>query len=68
MVIPENVNYTAVEAPKGEFGVFIVSSGLNKPNRCRMRAPGIFSFSWIKQNGKRTKFSRFSNHNRDSRY
>jgi NADH dehydrogenase (ubiquinone) Fe-S protein 2 len=47
LVIPENVNYTAVEAPKGEFGVFIVSSGLNKPNRCRMRAPGFFHLAGL---------------------
>lgn len=47
LVIPKGVNYTAVEAPKGEFGVFIVSNGLNKPNRCRMRAPGFFHLSGL---------------------
>src|SRR5690606_10169560 len=33
--------YAAVEAPKGEFGVYLVSDGTNKPYKCKIRAPGF---------------------------
>jgi len=39
--VPEGETYTAVEAPKGEFGVYLVSNGTNMPHRCKIRAPGF---------------------------
>ncbi|MEM7290292.1 MAG: NADH-quinone oxidoreductase subunit D, partial [Pseudomonadota bacterium] len=38
--VPAGEVYCAVEAPKGEFGVYLVSDGSNKPYRCKLRAPG----------------------------
>ncbi|WP_029040019.1 NADH-quinone oxidoreductase subunit D [Cucumibacter marinus] len=39
--VPEGEVYACVEAPKGEFGVYVVSDGTNKPYRCKLRAPGF---------------------------
>jgi NADH:ubiquinone oxidoreductase subunit D len=41
-IVPEGETYTALEAPKGEFGVYLVTNNTNKPYRCRIRAPGFF--------------------------
>ena len=39
--VPAGETYSAVEAPKGEFAVYLVSDGSNKPYRCKIRAPGF---------------------------
>ncbi len=39
--VPEGETYAVVEAPKGEFGVYVISDGTNKPYRCKIRAPGF---------------------------
>lgn len=41
--VPAGETYAAVEAPKGEFAVYLVSDGTNKPYRCKIRAPGFAS-------------------------
>lgn len=40
--IKSNSTYKSVEAPKGEFGVFLASDDTYKPNRCKIRAPGFY--------------------------
>jgi len=41
VVIPTNETYVGTEAPKGEFGVFLISNNTNKPYRCKIKAPGF---------------------------
>ncbi len=43
--VPMGETYTAVEAPKGEFGVYLVADGSNRPYKCKIRAPGFVHLS-----------------------
>jgi NADH:ubiquinone oxidoreductase subunit D len=40
-VLPFGETYTATEAPKGEFGVYLISNNKEKPYRCKIKAPGF---------------------------
>lgn len=50
--VPAGEVYAAVEAPKGEFGVYLVSDGTNKPYRCKLRAPGFAHLAGLDFMGK----------------
>ena len=41
IVIPKGETYVATEAPKGEFGIHLISKGSNRPYRCKIKAPGF---------------------------
>jgi NADH:ubiquinone oxidoreductase subunit D len=41
IVVPAGETYTATEGPKGEFGVYLISNGTNRPYRCKIKAPGF---------------------------
>jgi NADH:ubiquinone oxidoreductase subunit D len=45
--LPKGKAYTSVEAPKGEFGVFLISNGSKKPYRCKIKAPGFLHLQGI---------------------
>jgi len=45
--VPQGTTYAAIEAPKGELGVFLVADGSNRPYRCKIRAPGFFHLQAI---------------------
>ncbi len=47
--VPEGEAYAAVEAPKGEFGIYLISDGANKPYRVKIRAPGFAHLSALNE-------------------
>jgi NADH-quinone oxidoreductase subunit D len=50
--VPAGEVYTAVEAPKGEFGVYLIADGTNRPYRCKIRAPSFAHLSAIDSLGR----------------
>jgi NADH:ubiquinone oxidoreductase subunit D len=51
MSVQKNIVYKAAEAPKGEFGVYVVSDGTTNPYRCKIRAPGFSHLQGIASMG-----------------
>ena len=51
--VPAGATYTVVEAPKGEFGVYLVADGTNRPYRCKIRATGFAHLQAIEAMAKR---------------
>src|SRR5690349_18901591 len=49
--VPAGETYVGIEAPKGEFGVYLVSSGSNRPYRCKIKAPGFVHLQGLKMMG-----------------
>lgn len=51
--VPPGSTYTAIEAPKGEFGVFLVADGSSRPYRCKIKAPGFAHLAALDKIGKK---------------
>jgi NADH-quinone oxidoreductase subunit D len=52
MHVPAGESYAAIEHPKGEFGVYVISDGANKPYRMKLRAPGFPHLAALEEMGK----------------
>jgi NADH-quinone oxidoreductase subunit D len=51
--VPAGATYTATESPKGEFGVYLVADGTNRPYRCKIRATGFAHLQAVDKMAKR---------------
>jgi len=51
--VPPGATYTVVESPKGEFGVYLVADGTNRPYRCKIRPTGFAFLQAIEAMGRR---------------
>lgn len=51
--VPPGSTYTAIEAPKGEFGVYLVSDGSSRPYRCKIKPPGFAHLAALEKLGKK---------------
>ncbi|XP_014204277.1 NADH-ubiquinone oxidoreductase 49 kDa subunit [Copidosoma floridanum] len=49
--VPPGSTYTCIEAPRGEFGVYLVSDGSSKPYRCKIKAPGFAHLATLQKIG-----------------
>ena len=50
--VPPGATYTAIEAPKGEMAVYLVSDGTSRPYRCKIRAPGFPHLAFMQKCAK----------------
>ncbi|EFX64519.1 hypothetical protein DAPPUDRAFT_66167 [Daphnia pulex] len=50
--VPPGATYTAVDNPKGEFGVYLVSDGTSRPYRCKIKAPGFAHLAALEKVGR----------------
>lgn len=62
--VPPGATFTAVEAPKGEFGVYLVSDGTSRPYRCKIKAPGFVHLASMDKESVQKRFLIFFFENR----